>query len=185
MIAAILAQGGIMAAWSVRLAVAAILLEAAHHALTDRQDFAAILGAYRILPERAAGAAALGLPLLEIAASLGLMVPRLVHPGTALALLLLLLFTAAMSVNLARGRLDIDCGCGGDSQRISVSLLVRNLVLVAALALTLAVPVRLHFGAAVTVGVAGFGVFLTGLYFATNQLIANAQAFGAGRGVAA
>lgn len=168
-----------MAAWSVRLAVAAIFLEAAQHALSDRQDFAGVLAAYRIVPVSWAEAVAVVLPGLQIVAAIGLMVPRIAVPGAWLALALLLAFTVAITINLRRGRIDIDCGCGGDSQRISYALVVRNLVLAAAVTGALVAPVHTHFGAAFTVGVAGFAVFLTGLYFAANQLMGNAQAFAA------
>jgi hypothetical protein len=179
MTGSLLVEAGTMAAWSVRLAVAAIFLEAAQHALSDRTAFAAILGAYRIVPEALVGAVAVLLPVAQIAAAFALMVPRATISGAGLALLLLLVFTTAMSVNLRRGRENIDCGCGGDSQRISKALVVRNLVLVAGLACTLAAPAHVVFAPAFTVGVAGFAVFLTGLYFAANQLLANAQSFAA------
>jgi hypothetical protein len=178
-IGTLLAEAGTMAAWSVRLAVAAIFLEAAQHALSDRPAFATIVGAYRILPQALAGVAALLLPVVQIAAAFALMVPRATLPGSGLALLLLLLFTTAICVNLRRGRDNIDCGCGGDSQRISRALVVRNLVLMAALAGTLAAPAHVVFAPALAVGVAGFAVFLTGLYFAANQLLGNAQSFAA------
>jgi hypothetical protein len=183
----VLEAGAGMAAWSVRLAVAAIFLEAAQHALTDRALFAAAVGAYRVLPEKLAGVASLALPVLQLLAAFALMVPLLARAGAGLALLLLLLFTAAMAVNLRRGRRDIDCGCGGGAvQKISLALVLRNLLLCLCLACTLAAPVRIAFGAAATVGLAGFGVFLVGLYFAANQLMSNAQAFAAhDRGLAA
>jgi len=185
MIAPLLHEAGIMAAWSVRLAVAAIFLEAAQHALSDRQDFAGVLAAYRIAPVSWAEAIGVTLPALQIVAAIALMVPRLAVPGAWLALALLLLFTVAISINLWRGRTHIDCGCGGDSQRISYALVMRNLVLTAAVAGALAAPVHAHFGGAFTVGVAGFAVFLTGLYFAANQLLGNAQAFAARGGLLA
>jgi hypothetical protein len=186
-VGSVLAEGAGMAAWSVRLAVAAIFLEAAQHALGDRAHFAAAIGAYRVLPEKLVGAASFALPVLQLVAAFALMVPLLAREGAGLALLLLLLFTAAIAVNLRRGRRDIDCGCGGGAvQKISPALLLRNLLLCICLACTLAAPVRLAFGAAATVGLAGFGVFLVGLYFAANQLMSNAQAFAAqDRGVAA
>jgi hypothetical protein len=177
MIEAVLHEAGIMAGWSARLAVAAIFLEAAQHALSDRQDFAGVVAAYRIAPVSWAEAVGVALPGLQILAAVALMVPRLAVPGAGLALALLLLFTAAITLNLLRGRTNIDCGCGGESQRISYALVMRNLVLAAAAAGALAAPVHVHFGAAFTVGAAGFAVFLTGLYFAANQLMGNAQAF--------
>jgi hypothetical protein len=177
MIAPLLQEAAIMAGWSARLAIAAIFLEAAQHALSDRQEFAGVVAAYRIAPVSWAEAVGAVLPGMQIVAAVALMVPRLAAPGAWLALALLLLFTAAITLNLRRGRTHIDCGCGGDSQRISTALVMRNLVLTAGVAGTLAAPVHVHFGAAFTVGAAGFAVFLTGLYFAANQLMANAQAF--------
>jgi hypothetical protein len=179
MIGALCAEAGIMAAWSARLAVAAIFLEAAQHALSDRDEFAGIVAAYRIVPVSWAGLVGVALPALQIAAAMALMVPRVAVLGAWLALLLLLVFTVVMTINLRRGQSEIDCGCGGIAQRISYALVVRNLVLCAVLAGALAAPVHAHFAGAFTVGVAGFGVFLTGLYFAASQLLANAQAFSA------
>ncbi len=181
MIAALLHEAAIMAAWSVRLALAAIFLESAQHALSGRQEFAAVVAAYRIVPVSWAEAVGVVFPVLQIASAIALMVPRMALPGACLALALLLLFTAAIAINLWRGRTHIDCGCGGDSQRISAALLMRNVVLAGAAAGTLFAPVHVHFGGAFAVGVAGFGVFLTGLYFAANQLLGNAQAFAARR----
>jgi len=184
---AVLGQGAGMAAWSVRLAIAAIFLEAAQHALQERETFAAAIGAYRILPGSWSGGASFAVPALQLGSSFALMVPQATRAGAGLALAVLLLFTVAIAINLQRGRRDIDCGCGGGAvQTISPALLLRNLVLCAGLVMSLASPPRIHFGAAATVGLAGFGVFLTGLYFATNQLLSNAQAFAAAnRGFAA
>jgi uncharacterized membrane protein YphA (DoxX/SURF4 family) len=182
----ILDEAARMAAWSIRLAVAAIFLEAGMHALRERAVFAGVIAAYRMVPAALVPSAALGVPALQIAAAMALMVPRWARPGACLALLLLLAFTVAIAVNLWRGRSDIDCGCGGGAaQTISPALVVRNLVLSAAVACALSAPTKLVFALPAYVGVAGFGVFLTGVYFAASQLLSNALSFAAARDFAA
>lgn len=170
----VLGEAASMAGLAVRIALAAIFCEAALHALRDRNGFAGIIQAYRILPERMAAAASWLVPAAEIFAALALLVwPA---PGFGAGLALLAAFTAAIAINLHRGRNTIACGCGGASHGISLSIVVRNLVLLAALAGAALAPHAPPANPASWVAAAGSAAFLALLYFAANQLMANAQA---------
>ncbi len=177
MTGALLPTAAFMAGAAFRLAMACVLAEAARHALRNRLEFLGIVQAYRFGPAGLAPVAAVGLPALEIVAAGMLVLPAAAPFGLALATALLCLFGAAIGVNLARGRTDIDCGCGSSAQKISGALLMRNLVLVAGLLAAAAAPVALPVDAAATVGIGGLAVFLTFLYFAANQMLANARRF--------
>jgi hypothetical protein len=106
---------------------------------------AGAIGAFRTtvagltdLPDRTAGAAAVGVIGAE-AATLGAVVlaPR---PGMIAASSLFLLFGAAVLVALVRGR-RVACNCfGGGGQPLSALDLIRNLVLIGACALFLRSP---------------------------------------------
>jgi hypothetical protein len=95
----------------------------------------------------------------------------------ALGLGLLALFTGAVAINVARGRVAIDCGCGGaNGQKISRALVVRNLIMMLGVTLVWAAPNWGFVDAATAIGIVGFSVTLTVLYFAANQLMTNVQA---------
>jgi len=110
--------------------VGAVLLTGALGKLRDVALFKAALDNYRLLPDAWLGAAALGLPLLELAAG-ALLLPSASRPlGAALAVALLALVTAAVLLRLARGAGRMDCGCGGATEvPLSHGLALRNLVL--------------------------------------------------------
>lgn len=86
---------------------------------------------YDLLPRALVRPFAYALPVVELGAALGLLLPATRAPAAAVLVLLLLAFAGAMAINLARGRSDIDCGCfiGIQKQRISWPLVMRNLVL--------------------------------------------------------
>jgi uncharacterized membrane protein len=113
------------------LLLAAIFATAAVTKLKEPAVFAGVVEQYDLLPHFLVRPFAYALPILELAAALGLLLPATRAPAAAVLILLLLAFAAAMAVNLARGRSDIDCGCfiGLLRQRISWALVVRNLVL--------------------------------------------------------
>jgi hypothetical protein len=160
--------------------MAAIFLQASLHGFRDWPAYAAIVENYRLLPPSQARLAARVLPPAELAAAVLLLVPASGFFGPALGLLLMATFTLAVAVNVARGHVRIDCGCGGaDGQQLSAPLVGRNLLLCALLGVALAAPVTDVFGAAFAVGVLGAAGFLVLLYFAANQLMANAQALAA------
>jgi hypothetical protein len=113
-------------------ALALILFAAAWHKLAEREAFALALGAYRLLPQPAVPAAAIALPIVEIALGVGILLPATREPALGGVALLMFAYALAIAANLARGRRDIDCGCGGDSQPLSWALVLRNAVLAAA-----------------------------------------------------
>jgi len=99
--------------------------------LRDPELFAASVANYDLLPRWAEGPFAWTLPIVEIAAAVGVLFPSTrALAATALAPLLAV-FSAAIAINLARGRADIDCGCFGPAlpQELSGWLVARNLAL--------------------------------------------------------
>lgn len=128
--------------WVVRLVLAAVFATAAISKLAALGPFEGIVRNYRILPERLVVPFARSLPVVELAAALGLLFEP-VRPAAAITCALLLLaFMLAMAINIRRGRTDIDCGCfiGHSRQRIGWPLVIRNGVLVLAAGLALAAP---------------------------------------------
>ena len=112
------------------------------------------------------------LPVVELGAALGLLLPATRAPAAATLIGLLVLFAGAMAINLGRGRSEIDCGCfiGVQRQRISWALVMRNLVL-AGFGLTLLVEGTGRPLAAldwVTIGAAAASLLL--LYEAIGRL---------------
>ena len=113
------------------LLLAVIFGAAALSKLKDVAVFRGVVEQYDLLPHALVTPFAYALPVVELAAALGLVLPATRAPAAALLILLLLAFAAAMAINLMRGRSDIDCGCfiGVQRQRISWTLVLRNLVL--------------------------------------------------------
>jgi Methylamine utilisation protein MauE len=109
--------------------LALILFGAAWHKFSEPNAFLSALAGYRLLPEVLLGAATRGVPAIETALGLGLLLPAtrsIALMGTAG---LLLLYALSMAVNLMRGRDYIDCGCGGAAHPLSWGLVVRNIML--------------------------------------------------------
>jgi hypothetical protein len=107
------------------------LARALLHKLMARDEFAATLAEYHILPARWSAAATVLIALLEGIAILAVILPDRRQQGAVLAAGLFMVYAAAMAVNLLRGRDHIDCGCGGARQPLSWFLVGRNLVLIA------------------------------------------------------
>ena len=161
------------AIWAARLALAAVFALAAFTKLRALDEFVGVVHNYRVLPEVLARPVAYGLPPLEAAIAVGLLIEPTRTLAASGAMVLLLTFGFAMGVNLVRGRVEIDCGCFAAAlkQRISWSLVARNLVLIglALLALRSPLPARaLTWLDWVTVGSAALGAVL--LYIAFTQL---------------
>jgi hypothetical protein len=173
-----------MAALAARLALACVFLAAALHAWADLGDYAGVVQAYRILPDRAVRVAAWLLPPVEAAVAVFLVLPVTAGAASLAGCALMASFTSAIVLNLLRGAEKISCGCGGGSQPISWALVWRNVTLLAILALCAFMPTRLWPDPAAWVGIAGMGIFLTLLYFGANQLLANAQALAPAKGLA-
>lgn len=108
---------------------------AAAHKWRARQEFAATLAEYRLLPQSVVGFASITLPLLETAVCVTLLWPQTQATSALVGAALLLLYAGAMAVNLARGRRELDCGCGLVRRAISGGLVARNIALAALIAL--------------------------------------------------
>jgi Methylamine utilisation protein MauE len=126
--------------WTVVLVLAGVFGAAALAKLRALDAFVGVVHNYRLVPEPLERWVAYGLPVIELAIAVCVLVPAARAPAALAAAALLALFAGAMAINLGRGRRDIDCGCFATvlRQRLSWPLVVRNLLL-AALAL-LVVP---------------------------------------------
>jgi uncharacterized membrane protein YphA (DoxX/SURF4 family) len=113
------------------LLLAVIFGAAACSKLKNNAVFRGVVEQYDLLPHALVTPFAYALPVVELVAALGLVLPATRAPAAVALILLLLAFAAAMAINLARGRSDIDCGCfiGVQKQQISWALVLRNLVL--------------------------------------------------------
>ena len=74
--------------------------------------------AYRLLPELLVAPVAFGLPMIEIAVGLALLVGAFVRTAAIAAAVLLVVFVAAVGSAWARG-LQIDCGCFGGGGQVA------------------------------------------------------------------
>jgi uncharacterized membrane protein len=114
------------------LLLAVVFGAAALTKLRELDVFAGVVEQYDLLPRSLVWPFAHALPVVELAAALGILFPATRALAAWVLMLLLLAFAAAMALNLLRGRSDIDCGCfiGLLKQRISWPLVIRNLALV-------------------------------------------------------
>jgi uncharacterized membrane protein YphA (DoxX/SURF4 family) len=119
---------------SLRGLLALLFVVAGWHKLSDTERFAAMLRAYRLMPDSLARPLALGLPLAEIVVGALLVLPW-TTAGAIGGGALLALYSLAISVNLMRGRRAIDCGCFGSASNVPLSgaLLLRNAILIIAM----------------------------------------------------
>ncbi|WP_231639158.1 MauE/DoxX family redox-associated membrane protein [Sphingomonas profundi] len=163
-----------------RIGVACLFAAAAIGKLRRRDDFAAAVAAYRLLPDVLVAPVAAALPPVEIAIALGLVAG--LPLACAAAAGLLALFAAAMAANLARGRRHIDCGCdpAAAPRPIGWRLVARNLTLGLLLAGGLAPLPALPLPLLATAAGAGLLVFLLGQILASLGSIASPRT-GAGR----
>lgn len=85
---------------------------------------------YRLVSWEAAGVLATLIPMLELSAAFGLVLPRLRLGGISLCIGMLLLFCGALGSALVRN-LDISCGCFGttDAHVPAVRRLVEDVLL--------------------------------------------------------
>jgi uncharacterized membrane protein YphA (DoxX/SURF4 family) len=112
--------------------------------------------AYRLLPESAVAPVAFGLPVLEIAVGLALLLGLFVRTAAIAAAVLLVVFLVGVGSAWARG-LQIDCGCFGHGGQVAAGdtaypseVLRDSALLVAALALTWRPASRLTLGGRLT-----------------------------------
>ncbi|MCE5265942.1 MAG: DoxX family membrane protein [Deltaproteobacteria bacterium] len=97
----------------VRIALAALFIYAGVVKLFDPRAFAATISTYDLVPETLLPLVAVGLPLVEAAAGVALMLNR--SWGLHLITGLLGLFVCVLGYGII-GDLDVDCGCFGTSE---------------------------------------------------------------------
>ncbi len=94
----------------VRMALAGIFIGSGVVKLADPDAFATVIDAFGILPPVLVGAAALGLPILEVAAGIGLLFD--LRGSLGVITLLMVVFIVILGYGIYLG-LDVDCGCFG------------------------------------------------------------------------
>jgi hypothetical protein len=116
--------------------VGLLFASAAWHKWRSIGEFTAVLRAYRLLPERAAGAAAVGIAALELLLAFALAVATPAPWPSLAAAAVLLGYGAAIGINLRRHRLDLDCGCAARHARRPIArwMVARNVLIAAAVA---------------------------------------------------
>lgn len=161
---------------ALRGALAAILLAAAWHKLSDPIGFWKAVAGYRIVPEALTQTVARLVPIIEMTIAVCLLaIPSLMLPVIAAAFLWLI-YAGAMALNLLRGRNELDCGCGGISadQKIHWGLVVRNGVLLMGTLALLLPPIARVF-TWFDYSAAGFAtLILLLIYTAAEHLLRNA-----------
>ena len=99
--------------WSyriIRFGLSAIFIYAGVIKLFDPKDFARIISSYDIIPEALLPVVAIGLPLLETVAGIGLLLD--IRGSLAVISLLLGLFVCILGYGILND-LSVDCGCFG------------------------------------------------------------------------
>jgi hypothetical protein len=131
---------GPLSLWSYRVTrwvLAAVFTGSGIAKLADPGAFAVVIDAYGLLPQPLIGLAALGLPVLELVAGIGLVFDTRGSLGLSAALTLL--FAGILGYGIHMG-LDVDCGCFGPPDPAGEAFhglraaLVRDLLLLAAVA---------------------------------------------------
>lgn len=120
-----------------RLVLCGVFTVAAWGKLTDREGTRAAVVGFGA-PERAVGALALGIPIVELIAAALLLPARTAEAGAIVGIGLLIVFSLAIAVNVAHGRAP-ECHCFGQlhSAPAGPKTLARNGVLMAAALLVL------------------------------------------------
>jgi uncharacterized membrane protein YphA (DoxX/SURF4 family) len=109
---------GRWAATAARLLLGGVLVVAGALKVPDPAAAVRAVRAYRLLPEVLVGPVAFGLPVLEIAVGLALLVGVAVRTAAVAAAVLMVAFIAAVGSAWARG-LQIDCGCFGGGGQVA------------------------------------------------------------------
>ncbi|WP_273207139.1 MauE/DoxX family redox-associated membrane protein [Marinobacter subterrani] len=113
------------------LALSVILASAASNKLRKPNWFRRQVEEYQLAPSFLTPVIALGLPVVELLAAVGLLWTTSRSYAAAAALTLVAAYALAIGINLLRGRHDMDCGCSGPAmhQPLHPMLLLRNLFL--------------------------------------------------------
>ncbi|MDX2973731.1 DoxX family membrane protein [Kribbella solani] len=101
-----------------RLALGGVMLVAGALKVTDPETAAQAVRAYELLPSSLAAPVGWGLPFLEVAIGLLLMVGFGVRASAVAAGIFMLAFIVAVASAWARG-LSIDCGCFGGGGQVA------------------------------------------------------------------
>ncbi|MET0763678.1 MAG: MauE/DoxX family redox-associated membrane protein [Blastococcus sp.] len=101
-----------------RLLVGGVFVVAGLLKLPDPAAAVRAVRAYRLLPEAVVAPVAFGLPAIEIAIGLALLVGVFVRTAAIASSVLLIVFLAAVGSAWARG-LQIDCGCFGNGGTVA------------------------------------------------------------------
>lgn len=159
-------------------ALSVIFLTGAWQKLRDPRAFQTTIENYQLLPEGLAPAAAILLPLWELAAGASLPFDATRTAAAVLTIGLLTIVTAAVALNLLRGRTGIDCGCGGlgghvGDQTLGWGLTIRNALLAIAALVSLREDSTRTLVWIDYLSVVGGTLGLLGLYVTANQLMAS------------
>jgi uncharacterized membrane protein YphA (DoxX/SURF4 family) len=104
-----------------RTVVGLVLVIASVPKLTASNEFIQVVQGYRLVPDKLAGAIGRIVPMVELAAGVGLVSGTFMPWPALLAILLFILFALAIFLNLLRGRRYIACGCFGLSRETHLS----------------------------------------------------------------
>jgi hypothetical protein len=128
----------VLVAFLLRVVLAVILLRSGAIKILNVADFRQAVRNYELLPPRVVGAAAGGVPVVElVAGGLLLLGVELGVVGIAVALMLVA-FSVAIAINLLRGR-TISCGCSGS---VAPDISWRHVICTCALAAAAAVVAK-------------------------------------------
>jgi len=106
------------AATAARLLLGVVLVVAGALKMPDPAAAERAVRAYQLLPEALVGPVAFGLPVVEIAVGLALLVGVSVRAAALASAALMAVFLAAVGSAWARG-LQIDCGCFGGGGQVA------------------------------------------------------------------
>jgi uncharacterized membrane protein len=157
--------------------VALLFASAGVHKLRDLQRFEEIFAAYGVATVVSRWRLSWMVPVLELAAAVGLLIEGTRAYAALAGIVLLLAYASAIGINLARGRRDLACGCGGPDERrpIAVWMVWRNIfiscVLVCALAPWGGRPLGFTDGVTVVFGL----LTLALIYLCFDQLMGYVQ----------
>jgi uncharacterized membrane protein YphA (DoxX/SURF4 family) len=105
-------------ATAARLVLGGVFVVAGALKIPDPAAAVRAVRAYRLLPESLVAPVAFGLPVLEIAVGLALLIGVFVRTAALAAAVLLVLFLVGIGSAWARG-LRIDCGCFGNGGEVA------------------------------------------------------------------
>jgi uncharacterized membrane protein YphA (DoxX/SURF4 family) len=108
-----------------------LFLSTAFHKVLNYKQHIQVVENYRIFKRDYSSSFVIVSILIELTASIALLVGFLIEWSLTILLILLFAYTLAVLINLIRGRYDLSCGCGGivGNDFISYKTIIRNVVL--------------------------------------------------------